>query len=143
MPKSPKVMITKLDLTQACNQQLVFDWISLPQVHGVFLAPPCGTASLARNIQDPAEPDLPQPLRSWEEPDVLPDLTELDFLRVSQANILYDFTAACQDLCTKLGKNLCVREPSRFSFLADNTLDGQTAHRSRCGAVSSSLCLWF
>ena len=51
VPKSPKVMVTKLDLTQACNQQLVFDWISLPQVKGVFLAPPCGTASLARTFR--------------------------------------------------------------------------------------------
>ena len=74
VPKSPKVMITKLDLTQSCNQQLVFDWISLPQVRGVFLAPPCGTASLACNIQDPEEPDLPQPLRSWDEPDGLQNL---------------------------------------------------------------------
>ena len=115
VPKSPKVMITKLDLTQSCNQQLVFDWISLPQVRVVFLAPPCGTASLACNIQDPEEPDLPQPLRSWDEPDGLQNLTELDFLRVSQANCLYEFTAACQDLCAKLGK-FCACENLRDSL---------------------------
>lgn len=115
VPKSPKVMVTKLDVTQACNQQLIFDWISLPQVKGVFLAPPCGTASLARNIQDPDDPTLPLPLRSWDEPDGLQNLSDIDFLRVGQANILYEFTAACQDLCQKLGK-FCACENPRDSL---------------------------
>ena len=43
--RSPKVMVTKLDLTKPETQQLVLDWIRLPQVKAVFLAPPCGTAS--------------------------------------------------------------------------------------------------
>lgn len=82
MPKSRKVMVTKLDVSQPCNQHLIFDWISLPQVQAVLLARPCGTASLARTTQDPADPDLLQPLRSWDCPDGLPDLADLDFIRV-------------------------------------------------------------
>eukprot|EP00435_Cladocopium_sp_Y103_P007791 s3045_g2.t1 len=49
-------------------------------------------------------PDLPQPLRSFEQPDGLDDLSEVDFLRVGQANTLYDFSAACYDLCCELDK---------------------------------------
>ena len=60
--KSPKVMVTKLDLTQYATQVLVFDWIRLPRVKAVFVAPPCGTASHARNIQREDMPDSPQPL---------------------------------------------------------------------------------
>ena len=49
--KSPKVMVTKLDLTQVATQKLVLGWIRLPQVKAVFMAPPCGTASKARTTQ--------------------------------------------------------------------------------------------
>ena len=58
---------------------------------------------------------MPQPLRSWEEPDGLQNLSALDFLRVGQANVLYEFAAACQDLCQKLGK-FCACENPRDSL---------------------------
>ena len=45
MPKAPKALVTKLELTLVSNQLLVLSWIRNPQV--VFLAPPCGTASAA------------------------------------------------------------------------------------------------
>lgn len=96
--------------------QLVFDWIALPQVKGVFAAPPCGTASLARNIQDPNDPDLPQPLRSWDEPDGLQGLSETDFVRVGLANILYEFTSRCSDLCKRLGKFFVCENPRDSLF---------------------------
>ena len=115
-PKSPKVMVTRLDLTQTDSQQLVFDWISLPQVKGVYLAPPCGTASLARTIQSDQDPSLPQPLRSQELPDGLDDLQGLDFIRVDQANILYDFTAACADKCAELDKFFLCENPKESLF---------------------------
>ena len=61
--KSPNVMVTKLDLTQFATQMPVLDWIRLPRVKAVFVAPPYGTASRARNIQREDMPDSPQPLR--------------------------------------------------------------------------------
>ena len=91
MPKAPKALVTKLDLTLVSNQLLVLSWIRNPQVKAVFLAPPCGTASAAGNIQREDDPDLPQPLRSAEFPDGLPGLQGTDLLRVEQSNILYDF----------------------------------------------------
>lgn len=63
--KSPKMMVAKLDLTQYATQMVVLDWIRLPRVKAVFVAPPCGTASRARNIQREDMPDLPQPSANW------------------------------------------------------------------------------
>eukprot|EP00435_Cladocopium_sp_Y103_P026152 s3258_g6.t1 len=114
--KSPKVMVTKLDLTQYSNQLLVLDWIRSPQARAVFVAPPCGTASQARNIQDDSIPNLPQPLRSYEQPDGLDDLADLDFLRVGQANILYDFVATCYDVCCQLDQLFMCENPKDSLF---------------------------
>ena len=77
--KSPKVMVTKLDLTQRATQQLVLEWIRLPQVKAVFVAPPCGTASKARTIQLEGQDDLPQPLRTPEFPVGVDGLTGWNF----------------------------------------------------------------
>lgn len=79
MPRSPKAMVTKLDLTQYATKQLVFEWIQMPQVKAVFLAPPCGTASKARTIQLEGEENLPRPLRTLEQPDGVDDLSGRDF----------------------------------------------------------------
>ena len=116
MPRSPKAMVTKLDLTQYATQQLVFEWIQMPQVKAVFLAPPCGTASMARTIQLEGEENLPKPLRTLEQPDGVDHLAGWDFLRVEQSNILYDFVAACYELCCKLGKLFVCENPKDSLF---------------------------
>ena len=41
----------QLDLTLKEHQDKLFLWLRSPLVVGVFVAPPCGTCSLARNIQ--------------------------------------------------------------------------------------------
>ena len=102
LSKSPKVMVTKLDLTQVSTQQLVLEWIRMPQIKAVFVAPPCGTASRARTIKNPGEGNLPQPLRTADQPDGVDNLEGWDFLRVEQSNILYDFVAQCHDECCSL-----------------------------------------
>ena len=102
LSKSPKVMVTKLDLTQVSTQQLVLEWIRMPQIKAVFVAPPCGTASRARTIKNPGEGNLPQPLRTTDQPDGVDNLEGWDFLRVEQSNILYDFVAQCHDECCSL-----------------------------------------
>ena len=89
LSKSPKVMITKLDLTQVATQQLVLEWIRMPQVKAVFVAPPCGTASRARTIKIAGEENLPQPLRTADQPDGVDNLEGWDFLRVESNQIFY------------------------------------------------------
>ena len=79
MPKTPKVSVTKLDLIQFSTQQLVLEWIRMPQVKAVFIAPPCGTASKARTIHLDDVENLPQPLRTAEQPDGVDNLEGLNF----------------------------------------------------------------
>ena len=116
VPKTPKASVTKLDLTQFSTQQLVLEWIRMPQVKAVFIAPPCGTASKARTIHLDDVENLPQPLRTLEQPDGVDNLEGLDFLRVSQSNILYDFVAACYEECCAQGKLFLCENPKDSLF---------------------------
>ena len=79
--------IIQLDWTKQSDQSTVISWIQHPAVKGVFLAPPCGTASAARIIELPDE-QAPRLLRSIDEPDGLPGLSGTDSLRAGLANIL-------------------------------------------------------
>ena len=38
----------QLDLTTQFGQQMLLTWLKSPMVVGIFIAPPCGTCSLAR-----------------------------------------------------------------------------------------------
>lgn len=116
VPKTPKASVTKLDLTQFSTQQLVLEWIKMPQVKAVFIAPPCGTASKARTIHLDDVENLPQPLRTAEQPDGVDNLEGLNFLRVSQSNILYDFVAACYEECCAMGKLFLCENPKDSLF---------------------------
>eukprot|EP00435_Cladocopium_sp_Y103_P043234 s526_g12.t1 len=104
-----------MDLTKVEDQLAVKAWIKHPAVKGVFLAPPCGTASTARQIELPGE-DAPKPLRTLDEPNGIADLSGQDMLRVSAANVLYEFTAEIMDLCTELGKACMVENPKNSLF---------------------------
>ena len=115
-PKSSKHSVTKLDLTLYENQLLVLEWLTHPLLLGVFIAPPCGTASLARNIELPGDDPGPKPLRSEIWPDGLPGLQHHDLARVSAANILYHFTATVFDRCTELGIPCVVENPKNSLF---------------------------
>lgn len=107
--------IIPLDLTKPEDQATVLEWIKHPAVKGVFLAPPCGTASTARQIHLPGE-NAPMPLRTADEPNGISTLSGRDMLRVSAANILYEFTADVMDLCTLLNKACMVENPQNSLF---------------------------
>ena len=79
------------------------------------MAPPCGTASTARQIHLPEE-NAPKPLRTLDEPNGISTLSGTDMLRVSAANVLYEFTAEVMDLCTLLGKACMVENPRNSLF---------------------------
>ena len=104
-----------MDLTKPEDQSAVMSWIRHPAVKGVFLAPPCGTASAARQIELPGE-SAPRPLRTLDEPDGLASLSGTDCLRVGLANVLYAFTAEVMDLCTLLGIACMVENPRNSLF---------------------------
>ena len=67
-------------------------------VKAVWFAPPCGTASAAREIRRKNKLGQqhwldPKPLRSEDHPDGLPSLTGTDSERVRLANLLYRFAS--------------------------------------------------
>ena len=114
--KFPHASVIQLDLTDPQCQHLVKQWLTDSNVVAVFLAPPCGTCSLARNIPAPDNPHAPVPLRSLFEPDGLRNLSEVDCLRVSQANLLYDFCREIIDLCCELGVAFMLENPLNSLF---------------------------
>ena len=141
VPKAPKASITKLDLTQFSTQQLVLEWIRMPQVKAVFIAPPCGTASKARTIHLDDVENLPQPLRTVEQPDGVDNLEGLDFVRVSQSNVLYDFVAACYEECCVLDKLFLCENPRDSLFWLVSPLGRTTISTYGGGASASSMCI--
>ena len=100
--KHTQAHVIQLDLTDPNHQSLVHSWIEKPEVIGVFMAPPCGTSSLAREIPIPGDANAPRPLRSLEKPDGLSGLTHTESLRVSQANVLYQFVVDTIELCNQI-----------------------------------------
>ena len=64
----------------------------------VHFAPPCGTASRARLIQN-SEQNLPPPLRNDQYPNGVPWLTMGQQIRVDKANNLYSITCRLIRLC--------------------------------------------
>ena len=115
-PKFSHASVVTLDLTKSEHQLLVLDWIRHERTVAVFMAPPCGTCSIARSIPIEDDPYAPRPLRSVAEPDGLKNLSEFELLRVSQANILYHFCQEVFDLCTQLNKPCMVENPLNSLF---------------------------
>ena len=105
----------RLDLTLEADQIFFLRWLHSPLVVGVFLAPPCGTCSLARNIQLRDEKGRkilgPKPLRSAAWPEGLPGLNSRDRSRVSSANKLYAFVATIVEQAHSLGLLVVVENP--------------------------------
>ena len=114
--KGAKASTLTLHLTDENSHRMVLDWIRHPNALAVFLAPPCGTCSLARLIRIPDDENAPKPLRTATEPDGILGLEGPDKLRVSQANILYAFVAECLELCTILHKPCMVENPKNSIF---------------------------
>ena len=85
------------DLTTEAGTTLLMQWLGNEHVVGIFLAPPCGTASRSRSIplkrKKPGDPSAPVPLRTDEHPNGLPHLQFIDRVKVSKANRLYFLTS--------------------------------------------------
>ena len=106
------------DLTTEEGQQRAMFWITNPLLSAVFAAPPCGTCSRAREIPVPGSHPRsgPQPLRSAEYPDGLPNLSGDDLQRVISANRTYEFLAKVATLCHSRGVLFACENPHRSWF---------------------------
>ena len=113
--------VINLDLSDASSVDIVCDIIRNHAVVYVHIAPPCGTASKARNrpisekLKAQGVPE-PKPLRSETCPAGLPNLSETDQKRVSKANAIYDLTVAVATLCAQLGVLCSVENPASSFF---------------------------
>ena len=114
--RGAKTAVIPLDLTCADHQALVEQWLESGQVAWVHLAPPCGTASLARTIPVPGSTFVPQPLRSRDEPQGFANLSGSDKIRVDAANSFYMWCCSIFFLCTLKGI-ICTLENPRGSLL--------------------------
>ena len=93
------VPILILDVANFSQRKLLVELLQHPLLFYAHFAPACGTASAARDIPIPGEPDPPRPLRSLEFPLGFDSLQGTDRLRVDAANYIYSFTAEhCTDL---------------------------------------------
>ena len=110
--KSP---VLKLDLTKQAGQQLLWEVLRRANICGVHLAPPCGTASRAREIPSSQHPS-PLPLRSESHPDGIPSLKGLDLKRVRSANCLYRLKGQVLKFCMDRNIPCSVDNPARSHF---------------------------
>ena len=112
--------IVVADLTAESGIELLMRWLSNPFVIGIFLAPPCGTASRARSIplkrRKPGDPPAPRPLRTNAHPNGLRCLKFLERIKISKANKLYHLTAKLIRWAVKEGCIFVVENPQSSLF---------------------------
>ena len=96
--------ILQLDLVDPQCVDHLWKILSDPAVRYVHCAPPCGTATRARDIQFPGAPAV---LRTEARPQGVEGLEGLNAVRVAKANALY---ALVLDICKS-----CLREHKYFS----------------------------
>ena len=123
----PNDFYVVLDLQDKRAQDDLRKFVRHPDVRHVHFAPPCGTASRARDR--PLTKSLraagvfePPPARSDEFPLGLPDLARQHpklAVRVAAANELYDYTASVCELLSGLGRSWAIENPSNsYMWLA-------------------------
>ena len=120
----PRTQILSGDLTNSDLQRELLRLAEHPDLKYIHAAPPCGTSSRARDrpmpkhYRDAGLPDE-KPACSELHPRGLPELEGSDprlHLRVSVANILYDFAAKLMGKMSRLKKVMSVENPSRSYF---------------------------
>ena len=114
--------LVTVDLTE--NEDLLWKWLDDPFVVGVFLAPPCGSASRARQIPLRKKGKLtlrrhgPRPLRTDLHPNGIPFLNSSELCRISLSNKLYHLTAKVVRWAVQVGCIFVVENPQYSLFWA-------------------------
>ena len=109
-----RASVIRLDLTREVDCALVDKWLESDMLLWIHLAPVCGTASRARDIQ--CSPNDPKPLRSCERPDGLPHLEGSDLRRVEIANKLFEFACRILAKATQRGILATIENPKNSHF---------------------------
>ena len=103
----------------------------MPNVAGIFLAPPCGSASRACQIplkrKFGSKRNGPRPLRTDQFPNGIQNLSPSELSRVSLANQLYHLTAKLVKWAVEFGCIFVVENP-QFSLFWATTFWTEVAH---------------
>ena len=117
----PAVQVTKLDLSKTASWEVLDHMLQVQPIIYVHAAPPCGTASRARErkvpqaLRDRGAPN-PKPLRSDTFPMGLPSLKGTDLDKVEAANFIYVNMARFLRNCHKKGVRISLENP-RNSYM--------------------------
>ena len=112
--KGARASVIRLDLTRSVDCMLLDQWLESDLLIWVHIAPVCGTASRAREIQ--RHPSDPKPLRSGDYPDGLPGLQGSELCRVRIANHLFQYAFDLFAKATKKGIFVTMENP-RNSYM--------------------------
>ena len=112
--RNPSVKLVELDVTTVNGQTVLLQTLLSANIAYFHGAPPCGTASKARDKPLPSymEHIKAEPLRSELHPLGLPSLQGLDWTRTQAANHLYAFTLLCTFVMVLRGAIVSVENPS-------------------------------
>ena len=120
--RSSSFPICMFDLTDADDVETLGNFIeeSADSILGIWIAPPCGTCSRARekrlrDLED-AGVKTPMPLRSLAQPDQLDGLSGLDKIKVESANMLYASVYTLATLACALHIFLAIENPTNSHY---------------------------
>ena len=116
--RSCGIEICNFDLAdpQQLQDLLHFITIEAPNIAAIWIAPPCGTASRARERPLPGNLEGPKPLRSREQPDSIDGLQGVAKLKVEKANQLYDAVSIIAVHAHALDICVAIENPANSHF---------------------------
>ena len=103
----PEIPAIRANLSTAAGQHIIWRLVADPRLAFILMAPPCGTASRAREkfvSKSLWRGKVPKPLRSQKHPAGFPGLKPKDKLRVELANRLYALAVQVATEC--LGRKI-------------------------------------
>ena len=132
--QAPQYKVFHLDLCKEEDQLLLCTLIRILRPTLVWLAPPCGTASKAKDIPafDSLGNPISLPLRSNEFPDGLPDLPSHQRNRVLAANKLYALVTRIICLCEDLRIPWILENPANSYMWLTSPLQSLPKFSSVC-----------
>ena len=115
VPKHATCTVLCIDLLSPNGASLLWQALQDPSVVALHLAPPCNTATRARERPIPGGP---RPLRSTAQPDGLDGLSSYEQQRVAEANRLYHLSHQIFQFCHATGILVSCENPGRSHFRA-------------------------
>ena len=140
LPQRLNGPIIKLDLLNPSHVEHVESLICNEACVYVHFAPPCGTSSRARLIQN-SEQNLPPPLRNDQYPNGLPWLTKDQQVRVDKANELYRITCRLIRFCDQHHILWSCENPGR-SFMWQTTPFQELFSTMHCLSTQMHHCMF-